>query len=314
MASTVVRTVILRTCLLFVLIIFLEVFIRSIIVSSPSTVVALYLSRLGAPPRSIRPHGPQVRAEYVKRQCSLLHVKPKLGDSTDFTKYLAYKSPGGQAKNLVTCIPGRLGSKSVVEDISRSYGLPCYNNLDKQPNSCSINETLDMEGETVKAAFILHPLDRLIIEFRRSQHKKPPIEATQTLPGRKLLHLAKKHWKKKKKNKIAFEFSTFINDVVLSSQSESVRPISEVCNVCSGSYDLVVDLRATKGTEVDAMLKKAGVEPVKKKVDAKTSKIITPYVRKKFFSDITAQQMEEIYYKYVNDFLLFGYSLDIYSQ
>jgi hypothetical protein len=43
-------------------------------------------------------------------------------------------------------------------------------------------------------------------------------------------------------------------------------------------------------------------------------KLVGTKVQRKFFSEITADEIELLYNKFKDDFLLFGYSLDFYKN
>lgn len=242
-SSALCRTVLLRLSAIFILVILLEITLRDRVVSGPATVVTLYLARLGAPPRRTTPLSPASRAEYVKKQCNVSYG-PSRGDGAVMDRLILFKSSG--VKDLVLCVPPRVGAKTVVEHTDKAYGQNCYGggyeNGSIVQTKCLLDQSYRFGKNTVKAVLTRHPLDRLIVEYRRARGQNPSTKKMNVQnTGRKLLFLHKKTWKRKKE-KLSTGFSAFVKDTVLNSKEDNVLPVSDVCDVCNMDYNFVVDL------------------------------------------------------------------------
>jgi len=77
--------------------------------------------------------------------------------------------------------------------------------------------------------------------------------------------------------------------------------------VCNQKYDAVLNI-AEGIKELEDVLNISHSTAAFEVKD--NQKAVGPKVHRKFYSEISADEMELIYAKFKNDFLLFGYSLD----
>ena len=88
----------------------------------------------------------------------------------------------------------------------------------------------------------------------------------------------------------------------------------QVCRVCEEEYDLVYSL--DDGVEqLQEILTQAGGEFEKEiKLDPTKLRTVSNHTRKKFFSELSVEEMKNLYTKFKQDFILFGYNLDFYKH
>ena len=87
----------------------------------------------------------------------------------------------------------------------------------------------------------------------------------------------------------------------------------QICDVCSQNYSVFYNLDDGLRPiyQVLNITEKGSRAKVK---DETRLKVVGPKIQRKFFSEITADEMEKLYNQYKQDFLLFGYSLDFYRD
>ena len=87
----------------------------------------------------------------------------------------------------------------------------------------------------------------------------------------------------------------------------------QICDVCSQNYSVFYNL--DDGLRPIYQVLNITEEGSRAKVKDETRlKVVGPKIQRKFFSEITADEMEKLYNQYKQDFLLFGYSLDFYRD
>ena len=87
----------------------------------------------------------------------------------------------------------------------------------------------------------------------------------------------------------------------------------QICSVCKQKYDIVYNL--DEGLEhIKEIIEKAGSKIKNSTATDSKMKVVGPKIQRKFFSEVTADEIELLYNKFRDDFLLFGYSLDFYKN
>jgi len=110
------------------------------------------------------------------------------------------------------------------------------------------------------------------------------------------------------------QFRQFIKSKVLSPEWPSVRPVTEVCGVCKRRWDQVVRLEDSNAQLQQVLQSLGGISGDKITKQGGNVKTGGRETQRKFFSQVTAEEIELLYIKFKEDFLLFGYSLDFYMS
>ncbi|XP_023346896.1 uncharacterized protein LOC111715754 [Eurytemora carolleeae] len=152
------RWIIYKFILLFFTIIAIDQTFRSRILIGPEEVLqTITISRA---PAKMKKLDLFEKAEYIHDYCNSTNIKPT-NQTNDIFYYL--KSPKVGVKNLLICLPARMGTKPVLETLNTAYQTSCHK------NKTECQKTVP-DSNTLKIMFTRHPLDRLIIGFR--QHKQ----------------------------------------------------------------------------------------------------------------------------------------------
>ena len=91
--------------------------------------------------------------------------------------------------------------------------------------------------------------------------------------------------------------------------------IIQVCNVCSRHYDVAVKLDESQEV-FGELLELVGNNNQGKEtgVDVAKQKTFGEKLQRKYFSEITADEMEKLVRQFESDFLIFGYTFEQYKK
>ena len=274
-----------RLAVLAGLLVSLDWVCRPLLVSSPAAVLAAYRRKLPGP-RPAPGLGPAARARYLLEQCNLT------GPTWPGGQEHFYQLKAGAGPGLLLCVPPRLAARAAVARLASAVGSNCTKLQD-----CAVKRLGETAGRRV--LLVRHPLDRLVLEFRHSRPGRGPT--------RRLLYT--RHRARPARPGPASQFRQFVVNTVLAADGP-VRPLSQLCSVCHTRYHAVV--RLEDGLEnIQQIL---GGQASRDPGPGKTTKEVGPQARRKFYSEVTATELELIYNKFKQDFLLFGYSLDYYCD
>jgi len=310
MMHTCFRSIFAKIAALVWVIVGVDQVLRQTLIQSPSQVVDQYMAALTQINNIQQQEDLTVeeRSGYVKEKCS--NAKSELStvilEEKHQDNYFYLKSKEVDVKNVLLCIPQRMASKSAFEVINEVFDYPCYKGTKGKLRDCAVSKNFKPDNETLKVVFTRHPFDRLIIEFR---HQKS-LETEPIQSSRKLLFSRHRNWKKSRKG--SHKFREFIKQSVLGPNS-TVLPVSQVCSVCEQKYDIVYNL--DDGLEsIKEIIEKTGSKIKSSTTIDSKIKVVGPKIQRKFFSEVTADELELLYNKFKDDFLLFGYSLDFYKN
>lgn len=310
MMHTCFRSIFAKIAALVWVIVGVDQVLRQTLIQSPSQVVDQYMAALTQINNIQQQEDLTVeeRSGYVKEKCS--NAKSELStvilEEKHQDNYFYLKSKEVDVKNVLLCIPQRMASKSAFEVINEVFDYPCYKGTKGKLRDCAVSKNFKPDNETLKVVFTRHPFDRLIIEFR---HQKS-LETEPIQSSRKLLFSRHRNWKKSRKG--SHKFREFIKQSVLGPNS-TVFPVSQVCSVCEQKYDIVYNL--DDGLEsIKEIIEKTGSKIKSSTTIDSKIKVVGPKIQRKFFSEVTADELELLYNKFKDDFLLFGYSLDFYKN
>jgi len=311
MLHTCFRSVFAKIAVLIWVIVGVDQVLRQTLIQSPSEVVDQYMAALTHNNNIQQQEAMSVKemSNYVNEKCSYNNsdAQNKQIDMTQLDTYFYLRSKEVNVKNVLLCIPQRMASKAAFEVINEVFDYPCYKGTRGKLRDCAVSKKFKPDNQTMKVVFTRHPFDRLIIEFR---HQKS-IETEPNQSKRKLLFSRHRTWKKKGR-KGSHQFREFINQTVLAHNS-TILPVSKVCNVCGQKYDVVYNL--DDGLEsIEEIIQKAGGKIKHSATTDSKMKVVGTRVQRKFFSEVTADEIELLYNKFKEDFLLFGYSLDFYKN
>jgi len=300
MLSSCFRSIFAKIAILIWLIVAVDQVFRHQVVLTPSEVAEKYMAVLVP---SIDTNQKEMslkeRSKFVQEQCN--KSKTFEYDKKRQDNYFYIKSKKSHVNNVLLCIPQRMASKAAFDVLNGVFDYPCYKGSKGKLRNCAVGEGFKPENKTLKVVFTRHPFDRLIIEFRHQKSIQNEVKPS----NRKLLFSRHRNgWKKKGGKKGSHQFREFIISSVLGANS-TVWPVSQVCNVCNQNYDIVYNL--DDGLEhIEEVLEMAGSD-TKYSPAAGKLKVVGAKVQQKFFSEITADEMELLYNKFKDDFLLFGY-------
>jgi len=233
--------------------------------------------------------------------------------------YFFIKSKREEDKDIFLCSAPRITSHQAMDYLQNMFDFSCGNGNFRQ---CTVPADYDIKvfSETISAVFVRHPFDRLILEFKHKIHRElsaedgKNVQSSSNIKSRKILAYSRfKKWKKKQK-KGSHKFRQFIKSNVLSSNS-TILPISQICRVCFRSYDvfLKLDDGLSPISELYSLARTSQSSLPSDKPDPK-HKIFGQKLQRKYFSEITADEMELLVNKFYSDFLLFGYSFEAYKK
>lgn len=306
MLSSCFRSIFAKVAILIWLVVAVDQIFRHKVILTPVEVAEKYMAALKPNQNINQKHmNLKERSEYVKEQCSKSESVPLGTKHQD--NYFYLKSQSIAVKNVLLCIPQRMASKAAFDVINEVFDFPCYKGSKGKLRDCAVSQDFKPANQSLKVVFTRHPFDRLIIEYRHQKSVQNEVKPS----SRKLLFSRHRNWKRKGK-KGSHQFREFIRDSVLGPNS-SVFPVTQVCNVCDRNYDIVYNL--DDGLEhIEEILEMSGSEPKHSATSKTKMKVVGPKVQRKFFSEITADEIELLYNKFKDDFLLFGYSLDFYKN
>lgn len=110
------------------------------------------------------------------------------------------------------------------------------------------------------------------------------------------------------------EFVRYIANTPSSKFDEHWKPIYSLCSPCIIKYDVIAKME-TFSEDTQFVINQLGLEErLTVEWVHKTSKETTSEVGKKYFSQITKAQVDQLYNKYRLDFELFGYYPDEYRE
>jgi len=215
---------------------------------------------------------------------------------------------GGQEDqhSVLLCAPPHSAAKAVFDQINLQMGSPCKRGHGGKVEDCDPVNDEDQQAinnNTIKILLTRHPFDRLIIEYRRSKGNAK--KGKRTKRSRRALSRRRRSfarhrnvWKGPRGGGARGQlFRQFIKSKVLDVEQSVVRPVSEICGACSRKWNQVIRLDDFDSSQVTGKVKTGGKE-----------------TQRKFFSEVTAEEMEQLYEKFKKDFLLFSYSLDFYRS
>jgi len=109
------------------------------------------------------------------------------------------------------------------------------------------------------------------------------------------------------------QFRQFLKSKVLGTEGPFVRPVTEVCGACKRRWDQVVRLEDSDD-QLSQVLESLGRKDIIAKQVGRKLKSGGRETQRRFFSQVTAEEMELLYDTFKEDFLLFGYNLDFYKS
>merc|ERR1711892_252886 len=309
MLSSCFRSLFAKVAILIWLIVAVDQVFRQKVVLAPGQVAERYMAALrqGGSFEHERRMTVEERSSYVRAQCASESSDSDLLTTKHKDNYFFLKSKNNDVKNVLLCIPQRMASKAAFDVINEAFDYPCYKGSKGELRDCAVNRHYKPENNSLKVVFTRHPFDRLIIEYRHQKSVETEVQPN----SRKLLFSRHRNWKKRSK-KGSHQFREFIKNSVLGPNS-TVFPVSQVCSVCHQKYDIVYNL--DDGLEhIGKIIEMAGSEAKHTRTVETKMKVVGPKVQRKFFSEMTANEIEPLYIKFKDDFLLFGYSLDFYKN
>ena len=247
-------------------------------------------------------------SQLVDKQCKKTNISSNAKKFTAEKGFFLIKSSFSSEKDIFLCSPPGTASHRAVGYLQKMLKIDCGDGNLKQ---CSVSSEHPLSNDTVHAMFIRHPFDRLIMEFR---HKMPALHSDEKInvqkASRKLLF--HRYSRKKRKNDF-YQFRKYIQTVVLSSNS-TIKPISQVCEVCSKKYNLFLKLDGSLSilNSLYDISRKGPSEDIDDVLPQQ--KTISQKQQRKYFSQITAEEMESLVEKFKDDFLYFGYNFTTFKR
>jgi len=297
------RSAILKLMVIITIIIAVDQTLRKRVLLSPGEVVEKYMVKVGL---HIKGGLTAKFPERVSQLCADLRQEEKQKLDEDFYFLIKSKSNGG--KSLLLCIPPRMATKQAFEYVSSLYGGACPGG---RLRGCAVGTDWEPDNNTVTAVMVRHPFDRLIIEYKHHKHDHGERgDSYSNVPGRQVLFSRHRAAHDRKKNKR--DFREFINNWVLSDNS-SVKSVTQICNVCSRHYDISIKLDEGQEKFIDLM-KLLGNSYDENKSNISKQKTFAQKLQRKYFSEITAEEMENLVRKFNSDFLIFGYTFEKYKK
>jgi len=301
------RSAILKLTAIIVIVIAVDQTLRKQILQSPGEVVEKYMLKVGL---HIKGGLAKSFPERVRQQCGDKDRKAERKQKEQ-SYYFLIKSKTSGRKNVLLCVPPRLASKQALEYLSSLFDEPCR---DRRLKSCAVQPQFEPDNNTLSAVMVRHPFDRLIIEYKRQKYQDSDElnNFKSNIPGRQILLSRHRTGHGRKKNKR--EFREFIRNSLLADNSNSsVESITEICNVCSRHYDVAVKL--DEGQEIfGELLSLVGNNNEAEEMGAAKQKTFGQKLQRKYFSEITADEMEKLVRKFESDFLIFGYTFEQYKK
>ena len=247
-------------------------------------------------------------SKLVDKECRKSNklLNPKSEDESGF---FFIKSDLSSDKDIFLCSPPGTASHRAVSHLQKMLKINCGDGNLKQ---CSVTSEHPLTNDTIKVMFVRHPFDRLIMDFRHemqtlSSSDKDKVKST----SRKLLFHRYRKWKKRKND--FHQFRKYIQTVVLSKNS-TIKPLSQICQVCTKNYDLFLKLDGSLSTLTSLYsMSRQGAQDININV-LPPQKTISHKQQRKYFSEITAEEMESLVNKFKNDFLYFGYNFTTFKR
>ena len=243
-------------------------------------------------------------SQLVDKQCKKTEISSTEQKFTAENGFFFIKSSISSEKDIFLCSPPGTASHRAVAYLQKMLKINCG---DGNLKHCSVSSQHPLANDTVQVMLVRHPFDRLIMDFR---HKMQDEKTDVQKASRKLLF--HRYSRKKRKNDF-YQFRKYIQTVVLSSNS-TIKPISQVCEVCSKKYDLFLKLDGSLSilNSLYDISRKGPSEDIKDNLPQQ--KTISQKQQRKYFSQITAEEMESLVEKFKDDFLYFGYNFTTFKR
>ena len=247
-------------------------------------------------------------SQLVEKQCRKTKTFSKSKKVKDEKGFFFIKSKLSSEKDIFLCSPPGTASHRAVSYLQKMLNINCG---DGNLRHCSVSSSHPLSNDTVLVMLVRHPFDRLIMDFR---HKMPGQHSDEKSDIKKASRkiLFHRYSRKKRKNDF-YQFRKYIQTDVLSPNS-TIKPISEVCQVCSKKYDLFLKLDGSLEI-LDSLYnisRKGAPEDIKDFLPQQ--KTISQKQQRKYFSQITAEEMESLVEKFKVDFLYFGYNFTTFKR
>ena len=243
-------------------------------------------------------------SQLVDKQCKSQNIssKAKTQKFTDDNGFFLIKSSLSSEKDIFLCSPPGTASYRAVSYLQKMLKINCG---DGNLKHCSVSSKHPLSNDTIQVMFVRHPFDRLILDFR---HRMPTPASNEKSDNKKASRklLYHRYSRKKKKNDF-YQFRKYIQTSVLSPNS-TIKPISQVCQVCSKKFDLFFKLDGSLSILNSLYNISRNAAPEQIDDTLPQQKTISQKQQRKYFSQITAEEMESLVEKFKDDFLHFGYN------
>jgi hypothetical protein len=234
-------------------------------------------------------------SQLVDKQCKKTEIS-STEKKSNAAGFFLIKSSSSSEKDIFLCSPPGTASHRAVAYLQTMLKINCG---DGNLKHCSVSSKHPLSNDTIQVMFVRHPFDRLILDFR---HKNEKIDNKKA--SRKLLY--HRYSRKKKKNDF-YQFRKYIQTSVLSPNS-TIKPISQVCQVCTKKFDLFFKLDGSLSILNSLHNISRNQSPKHMEDTLPQQKTISQKQQRKYFSQITAEEMESLVEKFKDDFLYFGYN------
>ena len=247
-------------------------------------------------------------SQLVDKQCKKTEISSTEKKFTAENGFFLVKSSISSEKDIFLCSPPGTASHRAVAYLQKMLKINCG---DGNLKHCSVSSQHPLANDTVQVMLVRHPFNRLIMDFRHRMPALPSDEKTNVQKASRKL-LFHRYSRKKRKNDF-YQFRKYIQTMVLSSNS-TIKPISEVCEVCSKKYDLFLKLDGSLSilNSLYDISRKGPSEDFEDNLPRQ--KTISQKQQRKYFSQITAEEMESLVEKFKDDFLYFGYNFTTFKR
>ena len=249
-------------------------------------------------------------SQLVDKQCKkpINSSKAKTNTFADENGFFFIKSSLSSEKDIFLCSPPGTASHRAVSYLQKMLKINCG---DWNLKHCSVSPKYPLSNDTIKVMFVRHPFDRLIMDFRHKMPALPSYEKSDIKKASRKI-LFHRYSRKKKKNDF-YQFRKYIQTAVLSPNS-TIKPISQVCQVCSQNFDMLIKLDGSLSILNSLHNRSRKAAPEDNKDIIPQQKTISQKQQRKYFSQITAEEMESLVEKFKDDFLYFGYNFTTFKK
>lgn len=282
-----VRAFALKLLLTFLAIIALDQTFRKHVLSSPDEVVERYMRSIST--SSLSFDNTLNISQLVEKQCKKQNISSKTQQFPDDNGFFLIKSSISSEKDIFLCSPPGTASYRAVSYLQKMLKINCG---DGNLKHCSVSSKHPLSNDTIQVMFVRHPFDRLILDFRHKNEKSDNKKAS-----RKLLY--HRYSRKKKKNDF-YQFRKYIQTSVLSPNS-TIKPISQVCQVCGKKFDLFFKLDGSLSILNSLHNISRNAAPEHMEDTLPQQKTISQKQQRKYFSQITAEEMESLVEKFKDE-------------